>query len=214
VSFDLAGHGEAVPEQSVPYGGTATEPAEPVADGWVFQGWFADAALTVPLDFTAPVTADTVIHAKWSTFVDAVASLQIEEVDQPVDQGDTITLVVNAFDADGQPLGDVSDIATVTSSVASDVIVGTRVTFPHASPHLLTAVVGSAQASITVEVTPAAVAAVPAAVGGPGPGGLAATGFEPLVPVTAMLVLLVLGAAALLVSRRRRNAGTTGVTAD
>jgi X-Pro dipeptidyl-peptidase len=214
VSFDLGGHGEAVAAQTVPYGGTATEPAEPVADGWVFQGWFSDAAFTAPVDFDAAVTADTVVYAKWSTFVDAVASLQIEEIAQPVDQGDTITLVVNAFDADGQPLGDVSDIASVTSSVASDVIEGTRVTFPHASPHVLTAAVGSARASITVEVTPAAVAAVPAVVGGPGADGLAATGFEPLVPVSAMLALLVLGAAALLIARRRRGAGASGVTAD
>jgi X-Pro dipeptidyl-peptidase len=208
VSFDLGGHGDPIAEQSVTFDGTAAEPVEPVADGWVFQGWFDDAALTTPFDFAAPVTADTVVYAGWSTLADAVASLTIELADpQTVDQGDTVTLRVTGFDAEGESLGDVSGIATLSSSVATDVIVANRVTFPHASPHVLTATLGAASASITIEVVPAAVV-VPVDTGA-GTGirgdGLADTGVQPFAAVAAALALLGVAAGAVLVSRRRRE---------
>ena len=48
-------------------GKTLTKPnADPVQEGFVFFGWYADEALTTPYDFdTTIVTSDVTIYAKW-----------------------------------------------------------------------------------------------------------------------------------------------------
>jgi|GEM_PF-5942537 len=71
-------------------------------------------------------------------------------------QGDTITVTATGQDAYGQSLGDVSDDIEITSSVATDTVDGNRVTFNHASPHVLTVthVPSGTTAAITVQVTP------------------------------------------------------------
>lgn len=74
VTFDISGHGAAVAPQSVLAGSLVTKPADPTAAGYVFNGWFSDAALTTPFDFSAPVSAATTIYASWSA-VPAVAAL-------------------------------------------------------------------------------------------------------------------------------------------
>jgi len=53
-------------------------------------------------------------------------------------QGDRVTLTAIARDNSGNPI-DVTSLATFTSSVATDVISGNVVAFPHASPHTITA---------------------------------------------------------------------------
>jgi len=212
VSFDLAGHGTAVATQQVAFNGVATEPAEPSEEGWVFQGWFADAAHTVPFDFAAPVTADTTVYAKWSTVADAVVSLDLTLSASTVDQGGSITVQVDGFDAQGEPLGDVTELVTLTSSVATDVIKGNSVTFPHASPHIITASIGAVTDSVLIEVIPAAVVVPADTSNGTGgstqpirAGGLAATGADLTGPLSAMPLLFVLGGGALLIARRRRR---------
>lgn len=64
VSFSVDG-GSAVDNQRVEAGGYATEPTDPTKDGFNFDGWYADASLTTPFDFTAPINANTTVYAKW-----------------------------------------------------------------------------------------------------------------------------------------------------
>lgn len=64
VTFESNG-GSAVDAQTVSAGGCAEEPKDPIQDGFRFGGWFTDTALTVRWDFTAPVTADLTLYAKW-----------------------------------------------------------------------------------------------------------------------------------------------------
>lgn len=75
-------------------------------------------------------------------------------------QGDTITVDVEGFDEYGVSLGAATSLAQLSSSVASDVVQGNTVTFLHASPHVITAVIntpsGQLTAQILVEVSPAA----------------------------------------------------------
>ena len=53
--------------------------------------------------------------------------------------------------------GDTSGVV-LTSSVATDVVSGLTVTFPHASPHVITATLAGVSASFTVQVQPTAAA--------------------------------------------------------
>ena len=66
VTFDANGHGTAPAPQTVLSGYTATEPTAPTAAGWVFGGWYKEAACTNAFDFSTPITADITLYAKWT----------------------------------------------------------------------------------------------------------------------------------------------------
>lgn len=58
-------HGDPPASQNVPYNGTATDPGKLMADGYTFDGWYADAAYTTEFNFSTPITGDTKVYAKW-----------------------------------------------------------------------------------------------------------------------------------------------------
>ena len=66
LTFDANGHGTAPASQDVQPGTAPTKAADPAATGYLFGGWYADAALTTPADFSAPLTAATTFFAKWT----------------------------------------------------------------------------------------------------------------------------------------------------
>ncbi|GGL61789.1 InlB B-repeat-containing protein [Sporolactobacillus putidus] len=65
VSFDSNG-GSAVGDQTVNYGDQASQPSDPARTGYTFAGWYADSSLTKVFDFSAKITADTQLYAKWT----------------------------------------------------------------------------------------------------------------------------------------------------
>lgn len=65
VRFETNG-AAAVKSQTVPKGGTATAPSAPVKDGYQFGGWYLDADFTKAYDFTAKVTENITLYAKWN----------------------------------------------------------------------------------------------------------------------------------------------------
>ena len=71
VAFNLNYEGatSAIDPQSVAVGGTAAAPADPVRTGYAFTGWYTDAAMTTPFDFTTAVSADVTLYAGWSEAV-------------------------------------------------------------------------------------------------------------------------------------------------
>jgi uncharacterized repeat protein (TIGR02543 family)/LPXTG-motif cell wall-anchored protein len=141
-------------------------------------GWSAatgDRALTVSVDAsTGKVTARATVVGTYtlalhSAVGDATATvtvvvtpgplarLSLKVSDKTPQQGDTITLTTTGADAWGNSLGDVTSQTTFTSSVKSDTVRGDRVTFHHASPHVLTAHgPNGTTASTTVHVAPTA----------------------------------------------------------
>ena len=68
VTFDANGKDAAMPDsQRVKEGKAATEPStQPQCKGYTFGGWFTDEACTQAYDFSAPVTADLTLYAKWT----------------------------------------------------------------------------------------------------------------------------------------------------
>lgn len=137
-----------------------------------------------------------------------------ERVDAvPARQGDRVQVRALAVDAEGDPVGEHSDL-TFTSSVASDRIeydpeqAATWVTFEHASPHVITVAFQGVSTTIPFEVTPvAAPAATTPTVGSSTPtasGHLAYTGADESGPLGWALGLLAAGAG-LLVHRIRRG---------
>lgn len=129
-----------------------------------------------------------------------LASLGITPSATSVPQGDSVLLQVTGRDAFGNELTILPGDITVTSSVATDVIDGLRVTFPTASPHVLTVTVGEVSAQVTIEVRPAAAA--------PAPPALAPTGASDVGGLAGVaLALLAMGAAAIGTRRRAHPRG-------
>lgn len=65
VTFNSNG-GSDVPAQNLLSGEKATQPADPVKEGFEFGGWYSDEDVTTLYDFDTPVTANITIYAKWS----------------------------------------------------------------------------------------------------------------------------------------------------
>ena len=65
VKFDAQG-GSATGDQTPASGSTVTKPADPTREGYTFAGWYTDAACTKAYDFSAAVTADMTLYAKWT----------------------------------------------------------------------------------------------------------------------------------------------------
>ena len=57
-------HGDAPASQNVTYNGTASDPGKLSAEGYTFDGWYADEAHTTKFDFSTPITGDTKVYAK------------------------------------------------------------------------------------------------------------------------------------------------------
>lgn len=64
VVFDAQGGTKVAAGYADP-GSPVARPADPTREGFVFAGWYADAACTAAWDFASPVTGSLVLYAKW-----------------------------------------------------------------------------------------------------------------------------------------------------
>lgn len=71
LNFNLGGHGSAIPGVTVIPGAappaSTVPPAEPVALGYHFQGWFTSATGGAAFDFTTPFRGDATAYARWAS---------------------------------------------------------------------------------------------------------------------------------------------------
>lgn len=66
IEFDSDG-GSDVADIVIKYGDVATAPTAPTKSGYTFAGWYKDAGLTTPMDWTQPITSDLELTAKWTS---------------------------------------------------------------------------------------------------------------------------------------------------
>ena len=65
VTFD-SNNGSNVEPATVKNGDAISAPAAPTKEGYVFDGWYTDVALTQKYDFSKPVIDDMTLYAKWN----------------------------------------------------------------------------------------------------------------------------------------------------
>jgi len=94
--------GSYVPGLTVPYGTTVALPAEnPTRDGYTFEGWYSDEALTQRVSGSVTVNEDTTIYAKWTgNTVSYTIVYMLEEYDNAT--GTTSYVYDNSRTASGQ----------------------------------------------------------------------------------------------------------------
>lgn len=146
-----------------------------------------------------------------TTVAGPLDALQVDVSATTVPQGGSVDLTVDGRDAYGNEVVIPSSDVVVTSSVPTDVVDGLTVTFPTASPHVLTVAVGEVSVQVTIEVEPAAVVPTvpepPTTSTPPAPESLAASGATAIGDALGLaLLLLVLGPLLVRAAGRRRAA--------
>ena len=107
VSF-VTEHGDPPTSQNVKYNGTADDPGTLTADGYTFDGWYADDTYSTKFDFNQPIKRNTTVYAKW-TANDYEVSFITEHGDAPASQNvpyngtatDPGTLTADGYTFDG-----------------------------------------------------------------------------------------------------------------
>ncbi len=67
VTFNMNGHGTAPSSQTIASGGKVNKPADPLASGYSFGGWYKEAACTNAWNFNSDtVSGATTLYAKWT----------------------------------------------------------------------------------------------------------------------------------------------------
>lgn len=110
VIFVIMNHGSIVPMQTVPSGGFVS-PVYPNCDGWEFAGWYSDFDLTMPFDFTTPISSGLTLYAKWieNEGTDTSFNEETDYTDDTDDTGDTTETTTDTEHTQNTSLrGDVS----------------------------------------------------------------------------------------------------------
>ena len=96
VNFNLNGSDAQIDTQIVDKNGKATQPTDPIRNGYTFMGWYTDKECLTKFDFNTPITADITLYAKWvknneekSNFTYAYYSSRNPKYPK---NGDTVTL--------------------------------------------------------------------------------------------------------------------------
>ena len=94
VTFDSKG-GTLVEEQTVKKNETATKPADPTREGYIFLGWYTSEASTEEYDFNTKIVEDITLIAKWRGEITSV-SIDWENTELTVDDEVLLSAIVMA----------------------------------------------------------------------------------------------------------------------
>ena len=102
VTFDANGHGTAPVAQTNLWSNEAkvAEPTAPTADGWLFTGWYTDAACTTRWNFGSDVVpGDMTLYAGWAEVLGSGYTLEVPEqvTIAPYAEWTTVTVDVTAL---------------------------------------------------------------------------------------------------------------------
>ena len=98
VTFDSKG-GTLVEAQTVKKNETATRPADPTREGYIFLGWYTSETSTVEYDFDTKVVEDITLIAKWGQANEITdISIVLEETEITVDDEILLSAIVMAGD--------------------------------------------------------------------------------------------------------------------
>lgn len=101
VSYDVQGHGTAPANDRVKAGAVITPPQDPTENGYVFEGWYQDAACTIPWNFATDfVQTDTVLYAKWLIANGTQNDFHIQEIADVVYTGKPCKPIVSVYDGE------------------------------------------------------------------------------------------------------------------
>lgn len=98
VSFNLQSHGDAIDAQNIINGGKVIEPIAPIANGYVFGGWYKEAGCENAWNFTTDVVSEnTTLYAKWTEYVAPTSGILftlefVNSSDVTMSDGETLSL--------------------------------------------------------------------------------------------------------------------------
>jgi uncharacterized repeat protein (TIGR02543 family) len=156
VTYDSSG-GSAIADAIVNAGGLLTQPAAPTKESTPFAGWYREASLETPWNFTSDtVTQNITLYAKWNTAPNRKAGIPATTTASvTVNTAYTLNLATIFEDADADPL-----TYKVSVNGAADIVANVNYSFTPSSAGTTTLVFkandGTADSADTYTVTLAA----------------------------------------------------------
>lgn len=92
VTFDYGGGDKKTVE--VVSGSLVEQPATPTKEGYTFAGWYQDAELTTPFNFSTPIKKNMTLYAKWQANEETVQSKEIQTIPYQTERKADLTLPV------------------------------------------------------------------------------------------------------------------------
>ncbi len=109
ITYNLSGKGNDIRRSGIAAGSLLPRPADPVAKGYKFLGWYLDGTLAKMWDFNADIVqGDTTLYAGWSKDLSAGSGsgmqLYVQEILPQTYTGKKITPAITVYAADGRTL--------------------------------------------------------------------------------------------------------------
>lgn len=109
IIYNLSGKGNDIRRSGIAAGSLLPRPADPVAKGYKFLGWYLDGTLAKAWDFDADIVqGDTTLYAGWSRDLSAGSGsgmqLYVQEILPQTYTGKKITPAITVYAADGRTL--------------------------------------------------------------------------------------------------------------
>lgn len=129
INYDMRGHGEAIPNDTILSGNRPTRPEDPVAEGFEFRDWYIDSLYTKAFNFypilTASQDSTITLYAKWrdpvawEQFLQDLNTYSYVEFDTTYTYGIKIHLATTADAVMEQAIPE-SDIVEVSAAVKQE----------------------------------------------------------------------------------------------
>ena len=101
VTFDAGGHGTAPDAQTVTTGSKLTKPTDPTAEGYAFDGWYKEEALTNEWDFdNDTVTGNITLYAKWRQAISYTVTFKVVNGSWDDETTTDKTVTLNGYEGD------------------------------------------------------------------------------------------------------------------
>jgi len=123
VTFNTNG-GSSIDAVEVEEGSTVTAPTDPTLDGYTFDGWYTDSALTTAFDFSTAITADITLYAKWTA--ESSSGIDIPDGYEEVTEALDLATVINALGTGKQFASSSYTSGSFTLDESSDLELRTR----------------------------------------------------------------------------------------
>jgi len=127
VSFESNG-GSSVSSVTVVSGEKVNKPSDPVYEGFVFDGWYTDSALTLEYDFNDVVDNNLILYAKWVVVVDEKTQAKeeligfVEDIKREYDDAELINQIDEIKNSGLIKIDNAIDVSSCLNEIKDEIL--------------------------------------------------------------------------------------------
>ena len=127
IVFETYG-GTQIPDYVNEAGLEAIAPADPTKDGYIFDGWYADEAFTIPYIFDTLAEGTSYAYAKWIEDVDFTFTLKTDDTYEVTGYIGDLTDIIIPSTYNGLPVTSIGDSAFMYNTSITSIVIPSSVT--------------------------------------------------------------------------------------